>query len=73
MRAFLDSLFREPRRRVASKRGGFSLETLMPSVKMKSGKTKKFPYTKKGMAAAKKAAGKKGSRMASKRGKSSYG
>ena len=49
------------------------METLMPSVKMKGGKTKKFPYTKKGMAAAKKAAGKKGSRMAMKRGKRSYG
>ena len=49
------------------------METLLPSVKMKGGKTKKFPYTKKGMAAAKKAAGKKGSRMAMKRGKRSYG
>jgi len=45
----------------------------MPSVKMKSGKIKKFPYTRKGEAAAKKAAGKKGSRMAMKRGKRSYG
>ena len=27
----------------------------MPTVKTKSGKIKKFPYTKKGMAAAKKA------------------
>jgi hypothetical protein len=47
------------------------LELMMPNVKMKSGKMKKFPYTKKGMAAAKKAAGKKGSTM--KRGKRSYG
>lgn len=47
------------------------LELMMPNVKMKSGKMKKFPYTKKGMAAAKKAAGKKGATM--KRGKRSYG
>ncbi len=30
----------------------------MPNVKMKSGKIKKFPYTKKGMAAAKRATNK---------------
>ena len=34
------------------------LEIMMPNVKMKSGKMKKFPYTKKGTAAAKKATNK---------------
>jgi len=39
----------------------------MPKVKMKSGKTKSYPYTAKGQAAAKKAASKPGSRKLKKR------
>ena len=35
----------------------------MPKVKTKSGKTKKYAYTKKGKAAAKKAAKKKGKKV----------
>ena len=40
----------------------------MPTVKMKSGKMKSYPYTEKGKAAAKKAAGKANTRKLKKRG-----
>ncbi len=39
----------------------------MPKVKMKSGKTKSYPYTAKGKAAAKKAAAKAGARKLKRR------
>ncbi len=39
----------------------------MPKVKMKSGKTKSYPYTSKGKAAAKKAAAKPGARKLKRR------